>query len=178
MEVWCRGIAIWRLHTADRNTHVRGDLCCSEHSLSRVLSWPTFNPSKATASGQRERKKVKECPIGKKKQKRGPLWEGRQSGEGWHRQRAKALADACHPPLRILWLAFVVRETANSCMQMALFPRGWPPLFWASVWQGRFLHSIKEGVAFSQIRVPPQRSQQEYFRIVCLFILFHSPYYW
>lgn len=33
-------------------------------------------------------------------------------------------------------------------MQMVLFPRGWPPLFSAGVCQGRFLCSIKEGVAF------------------------------
>lgn len=114
----------------------------------------------------------------KKKKKTGPFLEGRQSGEGWHGQRAKALVDACHPPLRFLWLAFVVLETANSCMQMALFPKGWPPLFCAWVWQGRFLCSIKEGVAFSQIRVPPPWSQQEYFKIVCLLTLFYSWYYW
>ena len=38
----------------------------------------------------------------KRKKKTGPLLEGRQSGEGWNRQRAKALLDACHPPLRFL----------------------------------------------------------------------------
>lgn len=75
-------------------------------------------------------------------------------------------------------MAFVVRETANSCMQMALFPRGWPPLFPAWVRQRRFLCNIKEGVAFSQIRVPPPWPQREHFKIVCLFMLFHSQYYW
>lgn len=61
---------------------------------------------------------------------------------------------------------------------MVLFPRGWPPLFPAWGQQRRFLFSIKEGVAFSQIRVPPSRSQREHSKIVCLFMLFHSQYYW
>lgn len=112
-----------------------------------------------------------------KQKKLGHFW--RVDRVVWaHRQRAKALVDACHPPLRFLWLAFVVLETANSCMQMALFPQGWPPLLCAWVWQGRFLYSIKEGVAFSQIRVCPPWSQQEYSKIVCLFMLFYSQYYW
>lgn len=60
---------------------------------------------------------------------------------------------------------------------MVLFPWGWPPLFPAWVRQRRFLCSIKEGVAFSQIRVPPPWSQREHSKIVCLFMLLHSQYY-
>lgn len=152
-------------------------LCVSSQERSR--DQPLTRQTPLSQDIRRWERELEECLISQKKKKKlGHFWEGRQSGEGWHRQRAKALVDACHPPLRFLWLAFVVLETANSCMQMALFPQGWPPLFWAWVWQGRFLCSIKEGVAFSQIRVPPPWSQQEYFKIVCLFMLFYSRYYW
>lgn len=177
MEVLVQKYCHLATASARAEKHTLGFMCIVRQP-SRAKSWPTFNPFKILCVRTSDSGRKNWRNVWSVKNKTGPFLEGRRSVESWHRQRAKALVDACHPPLRSLWLAFVVLETANSCMQMALFPQSWPPLFCAWVWQGRFLCSIKEGVAFSQIRVSPPWPQQEFFKIVCLFRLFYSWYYW
>lgn len=110
MEVWCLDIAIWQLQAPDHNTHVEvhlvAVLCVCSQECSRDQP---FNPINSAASRRQtvgeKKTKLVECLISllfKRIQKTGTFLEGRQSGEGWHRPRVKALVDACHPPLRFL----------------------------------------------------------------------------
>lgn len=142
MSFSCWDIAVCQLQVPDHNINVQVHLGCSVCELSILQSWPTFNRSNYTLSGSGRQKKTGGMFNLKKT---GTFLEGRRKWRDLAQTESKALVDACHLPLRLLWLAFVVLETANSCMQMAMLPQGWPLLFWVSVWQGRFLLQHKGG---------------------------------
>lgn len=95
--------------------------------------WPTFNPNVSTLGNQAAAMgecSGEEClnssPKYIKKQK---SWKvDRHSGVSWPRQRATALVDACHPPLGLLWLAFVVPGNGKQLHANGLVSPGPAPI--------------------------------------------------